>query len=59
MSCISRFVVVRVDKQSFQKGKIIRKGPPKPKLRADMVKMLDDLKESENSGFKGYGKKHN
>jgi hypothetical protein len=48
----------RGDKQSFQKGKIIRKGPPKRKLRADIMKMLDDLNESENSGFKGYGEKH-
>jgi hypothetical protein len=49
----------RGDKQSFQKGKNIRKGPPKRKLRADIMKMLDDLKESENGGFKGYSKKHN
>jgi hypothetical protein len=49
----------RGDKQSFQKGKTIRKGPPKQKLGADIVKMLDDLKESENGGFEGYGEKHN
>jgi hypothetical protein len=49
----------RGDKQSFLKGKTILKGPPKQKLRADIVKMLDDLKESENGGFEGYGEKHN
>jgi hypothetical protein len=49
----------RGDKQSFQRGKTVRKWPPKRKLRADIVKMLDDLKESENGGFKGYDKKYN
>jgi hypothetical protein len=34
------------DKESFQKGKSIRKGPPKRKIRADIVKMLGELKES-------------
>jgi hypothetical protein len=34
------------DKESFQKGKTVRKWPPKRKLRADIVKMLDELKES-------------
>jgi hypothetical protein len=47
------------DKEAFQKGKTIRKGSPKQKLIADIVKMLDDLKDSENGGFKGYGEKHN
>jgi hypothetical protein len=49
----------RGDNRLFQKGKTIRKGPPKRKLRADIMKMLDDLKESENGGFKGYGEKRN
>jgi hypothetical protein len=49
----------RCDKDSFQKGKSVRKGPSKRKLRADIVKMLDELKESQNGGFKGYGEKHN
>jgi hypothetical protein len=49
----------RGDKQLFQKGKTVRKGPPKRKLGANIVKMLDGLKESENGGFKGYDKKHN
>jgi hypothetical protein len=49
----------RGDKQSFLKGKTIIKGSPKQKLRADIVKMLDDLKESENGGFEGYSEKHN
>jgi hypothetical protein len=43
----------RCDRQSFLKGKSVRKGPPKRKLRADITKMLDDLKESENGGFEG------
>jgi hypothetical protein len=49
----------RSDRRSFLKGKTVRKGPPKQKLGADITKMLDDLKESENSEFKGYGEKHN
>jgi hypothetical protein len=49
----------RGEKESFQKGKSIRKGPPKQKLRADIVKMLNELKESQNGEFKGYGEKHN
>jgi hypothetical protein len=48
--CHQRFLPLshefRVDKQSFQKGKTIRKGPPKRNLRADILKMLDELKES-------------
>jgi hypothetical protein len=41
------------------KGKTVRKGPSKRKLGADITKMLDDLKESENGEFEGYGEKHN
>jgi hypothetical protein len=48
----------RGDKESFQKDKRIRKGTPKRKLRADIIKMLDELKESQNGGFEGYGEKH-
>jgi hypothetical protein len=48
----------RGDKESFQKGKSVIKGPPNRKLRADIMKMLDELKESQNGGFKGYDKKH-
>jgi hypothetical protein len=33
--------------------------PPKRKLEADIVKMLDELKESQNGGFEGYSEKHN
>ena len=36
----------RGDKESFQKGKSVRKGPPKRKLGADIMKMLGELKES-------------
>jgi hypothetical protein len=60
--CHRRFLPLshefRVDKQSFQKGKTVRKGPPKRKLGANIVKMLVDLKDSKNGGFKGYGEKH-
>jgi hypothetical protein len=36
----------RGDKESFKKGKSVRKWPPKRKLGADIVKMLGELKES-------------
>jgi hypothetical protein len=49
----------RGDKGSFQKGKSVRKGSLKRKLRADIVKNLGELKESQNGGFEGYGEKHN
>jgi hypothetical protein len=45
-------------KWSFLKGKTIRNGPPKQKLGADIIKMPNNIKESENGGFKGYGEKH-
>jgi hypothetical protein len=44
------------DKESFQKGKSVRKRPPNQKLRVDIMKMLDELKEPQNGGFKGYDK---
>jgi hypothetical protein len=44
---------------SFKKGKSIRKGPPKRKLRADIMKMIGELKESHDGGFECYDKKHN
>jgi hypothetical protein len=37
--------------RSFLKGKTIRKGPPKQKFGADIIKMLDDLKASKNGVF--------
>jgi hypothetical protein len=49
----------RGDKESFWNGKSIRKGPPKRKLGADIVKILGELKESQNGGFEDYGEKHN
>jgi hypothetical protein len=49
----------RGDKESFQKGKSVKKGPPKQKLRADIMKMFGELKVSQNGGFEGYGEKHN
>jgi hypothetical protein len=61
--CHQRFLPLshefRGDKKSFKKDKSIRNGPPKRKLRADIMKMLGELKESQDGGFKGYGKKHN
>jgi hypothetical protein len=47
------------DKESFQKRKSVRKGRPKRKLRADIIKILDELKKSYNGGFKGYNEKRN
>jgi hypothetical protein len=62
-NCHRRFLSLRHefrgDKESFQKGKSVRKGLPKRKLRADIMKMLDELKESQNSRFEGYDEKHN
>jgi hypothetical protein len=47
------------DTWSFLKDKTVRKGPPNRKLEADIIEMLDDLKESENGVFEGYGENHN
>jgi hypothetical protein len=47
------------DKESFKKRKSVRKGPPKRKLGADIVKMLGELKESQDGGFEGYDEKNN
>jgi hypothetical protein len=33
----------------------MRKGPPKWKLKADIMERLDHLKKSENGVFEGYG----
>jgi hypothetical protein len=49
----------RNDKQSFLKGETVKNGAPKQKFSADIIKMLNDLKESEKSVFKGYGENHN
>jgi hypothetical protein len=61
--CHQRFLPMshafRGDKWSFLKGNTIRKGPLKRKLEPYIMKMLDDLKESENGGFKGYSEHHN
>jgi hypothetical protein len=60
--CHQRFLPLshgfRGDKESFQKGKSDRKGPPKQKLRADIMKMLGEVKKSQNGGFQGYSEKH-
>jgi hypothetical protein len=45
-------------KQSFLNGKTVRKGPLKQKFEADIIKMLDNLKELENSVFEGYGENY-
>jgi hypothetical protein len=50
---------VQDDRQSFLKGQIVRKVPPKQKLGADMVEMIDDLKELENGVFECYAENHN
>jgi hypothetical protein len=49
----------RNDTRSFLKCKTVRKGPPKQKFGANIIQMLDDLKESENGVFEGYGVNHN
>jgi hypothetical protein len=49
----------RGDKESLQKGRKVRKGPPKQKLGADIVKMLGELKEPQSGGFEGYNEKRN
>jgi hypothetical protein len=49
----------RCDGQSFLKGKTVRKGSLKQKLRVDIMEMLDDLNESENGVFEGYSENHN
>jgi hypothetical protein len=61
--CHERFLPLshpfRGDRKSFTKGKTVKKGPPKQKLGVDITKMLDDLMESENGKFEGYGENHN
>jgi hypothetical protein len=47
------------DTRSFLKGKTIIKGSPKRKLGADIIKRLDDLKESESGVFEGYSENPN
>jgi hypothetical protein len=62
-NCHKRFLPsnhsFRNDTRSFLKGKTIRKGSPKRKLKADIMEMIDDLKESENGVFEGYSENHN
>jgi hypothetical protein len=43
---LSSSLEFRGDKESVQKGKRVRKVPPKRKLGADIMKMLGELKES-------------
>jgi hypothetical protein len=49
----------RNDTRSFLKGKTVRKEPPKQKFEVDIIKMLDDLKESKNGVFECYYENHN
>jgi hypothetical protein len=46
-------------KSHFWKTRALEKGPPKWKLGADIVKMLSELKLSQNGWLKGYDEKHN
>jgi hypothetical protein len=50
LDCHQRFLPLshefRGDKESFQKGKSVRKGPPKQKIGANIMKMLGELKNS-------------
>jgi hypothetical protein len=63
LDCHRRFLPLshpfRGDRKLFTKDKTVRKGPPKQKVGADITQMLDDLKESGNDKFKGYGENHN
>jgi hypothetical protein len=42
----------------LEKGKSVWKGPPKWKLKTDIMKMFGELMESQNGGFEVYGEKH-
>jgi hypothetical protein len=61
--CHQRFLLLnhkfRNDTRSFLKGKTIRKGALKRKFGVDIIQMLNDLKDSENGVFEGYGINHN
>jgi hypothetical protein len=61
--CHRRFLpsnhLFRNDTRPFLKGKTMRKGLPKQKHRADIIERLDDLKESQNGVFEGYGENNN
>jgi hypothetical protein len=48
-----------VTNSRLRKAVALEKGPPKQKLRADIVKILGELKESQDGGFEGYSEKHN
>jgi hypothetical protein len=49
----------RSDRRSFLKDKTVKKGSLKQKLKTYIMEMLDELKESKNSVFEGYGENHN
>jgi hypothetical protein len=49
----------RNNTRSFLKGKTIRKEPPKQKFDANIIQKLNDLKETGNGVFEGYGVNHN
>jgi hypothetical protein len=61
--CHRRFLPLnhsfRSDRRSFLKVKNVKKGSPKQILGADIMEMLDDLKESENDVFEGYDENYN
>jgi hypothetical protein len=48
-----------VTKSHLRKARVLEKRPPKRNLGVDIVKMLGELKKSEDGGFEGYGEKHN
>jgi hypothetical protein len=49
----------RNNTRSFLKGKTIRKEPLKRKFDANIIQKLNDLKETGNGVFEGYGVNHN
>jgi hypothetical protein len=47
-----------VTKSRLRKARALEKCH-QSELRADIVKMLGELKKSQDGGFEGYGEKHN
>jgi hypothetical protein len=43
----------------LRKARELEKGHQSEKLGADITQMIDDLKESGNGKFEGYGENHN
>ena len=61
--CHRRFLPLnhhfRNDTQSFRKGKRVREGPPKRLNGEEIIQWHQQLKDSNEGGFIGYGVEHN